>query len=86
MTSTIDKAGRLVIPKVLRDRAGLQPGAELELSFVEGVIRIRSAEPQGRLILKNGLPYWQSPAGTPSATLEEINEAIRESREERSEA
>jgi len=31
MRTTIDKAGRLVIPKVLRDRLGLSPGAvELE--------------------------------------------------------
>lgn len=26
MRATIDKAGRLVIPKLLRDRVGLQPG------------------------------------------------------------
>lgn len=34
MRSTIDKAGRLVIPKVLRDRLGLVPG-EVEV-FLDG--------------------------------------------------
>jgi AbrB family looped-hinge helix DNA binding protein len=31
MRTTIDKAGRVVIPAALRDRAGFSPGAELEV-------------------------------------------------------
>ena len=40
MRTTIDKAGRVVIPASIRDRAGLTPGAELEVSVDETGIRI----------------------------------------------
>ena len=35
MTVTLDKFGRIVIPKKLRDSLGLKPGAELELTVSE---------------------------------------------------
>jgi AbrB family looped-hinge helix DNA binding protein len=56
MRSTIDKAGRLVIPKPLRDRVGLQPGP-VELSVDGAAIRIEPVsgesvvEEDGRLII-----------------------------------
>lgn len=31
MRTTIDKAGRIVVPKPLRDRLGITPGAELDI-------------------------------------------------------
>ena len=39
MRTTIDKAGRVVIPAALRDRAGFRPGSELEV--VEDDLGIR---------------------------------------------
>lgn len=39
MRTTIDKAGRLVIPKVLRDRVGLRPGA-VEVSTDGAALRV----------------------------------------------
>jgi AbrB family looped-hinge helix DNA binding protein len=39
MRTTIDKAGRLVIPKPLRDRAGLRPG-EVEITVDGAGIRV----------------------------------------------
>ena len=39
MRSTIDKAGRLVIPKVLRDQLGLRPG-EVELTAEGAGLRV----------------------------------------------
>lgn len=39
----MDDAGRIVIPKELRERAGLQPGAPLEARLEDGIIAI---EPQ----------------------------------------
>lgn len=39
MRATIDKAGRLVIPKALRDRLGLAPG-EVELTAEGAALRV----------------------------------------------
>ena len=43
MTTTMDQAGRLVIPSDIRREAGLVPGAPLEVRWRDGVIEI---EPQ----------------------------------------
>lgn len=56
MKTTIDKAGRLVIPKALRDRLGLQPG-EVEVTADGAALRIEPVsettlvERDGRLVI-----------------------------------
>jgi len=40
MRSTIDKAGRVVIPAPLRARLGLTPGTELEVTVDDGSVRL----------------------------------------------
>lgn len=40
MRTTIDKAGRVVIPAQIRERAGLSPGSELEITTDELGIRL----------------------------------------------
>jgi AbrB family looped-hinge helix DNA binding protein len=40
MRTTIDVAGRVVIPKRLRDQLGLDPGTELELRAVDARLEI----------------------------------------------
>lgn len=40
MKASIDSAGRLVVPKPLREELGFTPGTELELSAVDGRLEI----------------------------------------------
>ncbi|MFZ0832318.1 MAG: AbrB/MazE/SpoVT family DNA-binding domain-containing protein [Mycobacterium sp.] len=56
MRATIDKAGRLVIPKPLRDSLGLRPG-EVEVTADGAALRVepltddRLEERDGRLVI-----------------------------------
>jgi AbrB family looped-hinge helix DNA binding protein len=50
MRTTIDKAGRLVIPAAIRERAGLSPGAVLEVTEDEFGIRLRRVAAGPRLV------------------------------------
>lgn len=43
MKSTIDGAGRVVIPKALREAARLRPGTQLEVRLRDGVLEIEPA-------------------------------------------
>jgi len=53
MRSTIDRAGRVVIPAAIRDRAGLTPGSELEITEDELGVRIQRVA-QGPKLVKVG--------------------------------
>lgn len=50
MRTTIDRAGRVVIPLTLRERAGLTPGSNLEISADEQGVRIERVAPAPRLV------------------------------------
>ncbi|MCV7121818.1 AbrB/MazE/SpoVT family DNA-binding domain-containing protein [Mycobacterium lacus] len=59
MRATIDKAGRLVIPKPLRDHLGLRPG-EVEVTADGAALRVEPLagesldERDGRLVIPAG--------------------------------
>ena len=50
MRTTIDKAGRVVIPAPLRERAGLAAGTEIEISYEDSALRLERVAPGPRLI------------------------------------
>jgi AbrB family looped-hinge helix DNA binding protein len=82
MKTTIDRAGRVVIPKALRERAGLTPGMEIEVRFQDGNIEILPPPPQGRLVRRDGMLLWDPGPDAAPLTVEDVNEAIRVLREE----
>lgn len=67
MRTTIDKAGRLVIPKALREQSGISAG-EVEISLDGSAIRIESiaadslVEQDGLLLLPSGGPELDADA------------------------
>lgn len=40
MRTTIDRAGRIVVPKPLRDQLGFAAGTELELEAIDGRLEV----------------------------------------------
>ena len=50
MRTTIDKAGRVVIPSAIRERARLAPGTQLEITVDEFGVRLERVAPGPRLV------------------------------------
>ncbi|MDA7645609.1 AbrB/MazE/SpoVT family DNA-binding domain-containing protein [bacterium] len=55
MTITIDKAGRVVIPKSIRERLNLIPGSELEIDVKGNEINMAASSTETKLIEKKGV-------------------------------
>ena len=55
MEATLDKLGRIVIPKQLRDDLGLSAGAVLSVEGVENGIVLKPVEERDALILEDGV-------------------------------
>jgi AbrB family looped-hinge helix DNA binding protein len=52
MKTTIDKAGRVVIPAAIRERAGLKPGTELDVIMDDITIHLVRTGPTPKLVRK----------------------------------
>jgi AbrB family looped-hinge helix DNA binding protein len=55
MTLKIDHAGRIVLPKPIRDRLGLKAGSGLELAESPDGILLKPVRPRPSLVRRNGL-------------------------------
>ncbi len=55
MKCTIDGAGRMVIPKTIREAAGLRPGIALDVCWTDGRIEIEVAPLTVRLVRRGRL-------------------------------
>jgi len=76
----IDKAGRIVLPKMLRDELRLRPGDSLEVESSEDRIVLRPARGRGRIYKEHGM--WVFDSGEP-LTVETVNKTLKQIREER---
>ena len=83
MRLTVDKAGRIVLPKPLRDELRLEPGDELEIESSGQAITLRPLRGQAPLRKKRGV--WVYGVGEPlsSTVVETTRRQIRDERDAR---
>src|SRR5271154_2765466 len=79
MTLKIDKAGRVVLPKPIRDRLGLRAGSDLEIEETPDGVTLKPSAHHPSMVKKQGL--WVHTGKVPAGF--DIVEAIRDEREER---
>jgi len=77
MKTTLDRFGRLVLPKDIRDRLGLKPGAELEIDEQGNEVVLKPVEHETPFKVEEGVLVF---TGTATG---DLMEAVRAHREER---
>lgn len=80
MIATIDRAGRLVLPKAARERAGLVAGMPLEVRVVDGRVEIEPAAARVNVEKKGGFWVAQSVEEPPVLRQEDVERTIDELR------
>ena len=78
---TIDKAGRVVIPKPLRDALQLEAGDALELQSAGEEITLRPVRGSGPLTQEKGIWVFRSGEPLTSKSTDEMLERIRRERD-----
>jgi AbrB family looped-hinge helix DNA binding protein len=78
---TIDKAGRIVLPKPLRDELRLQAGDTLEVESSGEEITLRPARGNAQLRKKHGVWVYRSGEPLTQAIVEKTARQVREERE-----
>jgi AbrB family looped-hinge helix DNA binding protein len=81
MKTTIDRAGRLVVPKKIREAAGIVPGAELSIRVADGRIEIEPIPLQVRFVKRGQLTVAVPQEGAlPPLTREIVKRTLSEVR------
>ena len=77
METTLDRFGRVVIPKQLREDLGLQPGSVLRIKQDDQKISIEPVHDEPTLVVKDGVLVYQ---GIATGDIERVIKAHRQER------
>ena len=77
----IDKAGRVVIPKPLREELHLEPGDSLEMESAGEQITLRPVRGTGPLSKEHGVWVFHSGHPLPASATDEMLKQLREERD-----
>ena len=81
VTTTIDKAGRLVLPKAIREELQLRAGDTLAMEVSGGQVSMRVVAPEPQLRKEGDFWVWH---GAGPVTDAEVRQLIHQTRAERS--
>jgi AbrB family looped-hinge helix DNA binding protein len=76
MKTTIDRAGRLVVPKKIREAAGIVPGSELTIRVADGRIEIEPAPLEVRLVKRGSLTVAVPRKRTAPLTADDVDRTL----------
>jgi AbrB family looped-hinge helix DNA binding protein len=80
MRTTIDSAGRIVVPKSIREAMGLSSGREIDVVFTDGRIEIEVAPVDVEVEIGSGLPRAHARGEIPPLTDEQIRDTLEATR------
>jgi AbrB family looped-hinge helix DNA binding protein len=83
MRTTIDAAGRIVIPKKIREAAGLRPGSEVEVTLCDDTIRVEIPAVSFHLERRGHLLVAVPDGDAPPLTVDDVERVRREILDER---
>lgn len=83
MTLTLGKAGRVVLPKTLRDELHLGPGDQLELESEGECVTLRPVRSALPLRREHGVWVFRSGRKIAAATTDKLRSDMRENRDRR---
>ena len=81
-TLTLDKAGRIVLPKPIREELQIGPGDSLEVEASAEAIVLRPARGSGKMMKEQGVWVFHAGTGT-SVTAETVKKTVNRIRRER---
>ena len=77
----IDRAGRVVIPKPLREELHLEPGDSLEIESTGEQITLRPVRGTGPLTKEHGVWVFHSDEPLPASVTDDLLQQIRKERD-----
>lgn len=80
MLTTIDAAGRIVVPKRLREELGFKPGQTLELSAADGRLEVEHPTTPIRLEKRDGQLVAVADREMPTLTAEMVRDTLEQIR------
>jgi AbrB family looped-hinge helix DNA binding protein len=81
MQTTMDRAGRVVIPRPLREQLHLQEGDALELETVGDRITLRPVRGTGPLLKEHGVWVFHSGQPLAASVTDQLLDRVREERD-----